>query len=331
MTSPSYTSAPTEMSAMTGHDRVETVESAFSWIVWAFAIASGSLLLIITVIVTLDAMPAIQEFGLSFLTGTIWSPIDDVYGALPFIYGTLVTSIIALIFSVPLGLAVAIVTSEDFLPIYVRSPISFMVELIASLPSVIIGLWGIFVFIPQMYPLQLWLNTYFGWFPLFRTVTVDGFEVPISGPSYLVAGMILAIMILPTIAAVSREVLLAIPRSLRSASMSLGATRWETIFKVMLPAAVSGILGGIILALGRALGETLAVTMVIGNTPLLTTSIISPGYSITSLLANQFAEAGTGLHLGSLMFLSLILFLITLCVNVAAEWLVTLVGRRRVL
>ena len=297
------------------------VEYGFTGLVWTFAIASATTLFWIGWIVFKDARPAIGEFGWQFFSSQQWNVPEDLYGALPYIYGTLVSSGVAILLAFPLGLAVAIVTSEDFLPLWVRSPISFMVELIASIPSVIVGLWGVFVLIPMMLPLQQWLYDNFSWFPLFKTEPF--------GASMLVAGVLLAVMILPTVAAISREVLLAVPRDLRSASMSLGATRWETIWRILLPTASSGIVGAVILALGRALGETMAVTMVIGNSTQISTSLLDAGYTIPAVLANEFAEAITDLHIGALMYLALILFAITLVVNAIAVLLVQLIGGRR--
>jgi phosphate transport system permease protein len=233
----------------------------------------------------------------------------------------LVTSAIALMLAIPVGLAVALVTSENFLPFWVRSPLAFVVELIAAIPSVIIGLWGIFVLIPFMQPIQLWLYRNLGQFPLFSTEP--------AGPGMLVAGVILAIMVLPTIAAISREVLLAIPADLRTASVSLGATRWETICRILLPTAVSGILGAAILGLGRALGETMAVTMVIGNSAQISPSLLNLGYTIPAVLANEFAEALDDLHIGALMYLALILFALTLTVNVVAVLMVRVLNNGR--
>nr|MBA2747542.1 phosphate ABC transporter permease subunit PstC [Tatlockia sp.] len=217
--------------------------------------------------------------------------------------------------------AVAVVTSEDFLPPIVRNPLAFTIELIAAIPSVIIGLWGIFVLIPFLDPFQQWLYQNFGWFPLFSTQP--------AGYGMLVAGLILAIMILPTMAAISREVLLAIPKELRSGSMSLGATRWETIFGVIIPAAASGILGAAILALGRAIGETMAVTLVIGNSPVISPSLLDLGYTIPAVMANEFGEAQDDLHVGALMYLALVLFVVTLFVNMAAVLMVRLIGRQQ--
>jgi len=196
--------------------------------------------------------------------------------------------------------------------------IGFLVELIASIPSVIIGLWGIFVLIPVLKPLQEWLFQNFAWFPLFNTQPL--------GPSMLIAGVILAIMIVPTISAISRDVLLTVPPELRSASMALGATRWETIWRVLLPAASSGIIGAIILGLGRALGETMAVAMVIGNSSIISPSLLAPGYTIPAVLANTFPEAFEKIHIGALMYLALILFVITLAVNSVAALLVQFIN-----
>jgi phosphate transport system permease protein len=257
-----------------------------------------------------QAQSAIAKFGLGFLLSKEWDVGALSFGAAPYIYGTLLSSTLALLIAVPIGLAVALVTSENFLPIWVRSPLAFIVELIAAIPSVIIGLWGIFVMIPLLQPVQLWLYEHLRWIFLFNTEPY--------GPSIFAAGVILAIMILPTVAAISRGVLLAIPKELRSASMSLGATRWETIFKVLLPAGASGILGAAILALGRALGETMAVTMVIGNSDQISYSLLDAASTIPSLLANQFAEALDPIHIGALMYLTLILFVITLIVNMTA-------------
>ncbi len=221
----------------------------------------------------------------------------------------------------PIGLAVALVTSENFLPPLIRNPLAFVIELIAAIPSVIMGLWGIFVLIPVLDPWQQWLYQNFGWFPLFNTQP--------AGYGMLVAGLILAIMILPTMAAISREVLLAIPNELRSGSMSLGATRWESIFRVIIPAAASGIVGAAILALGRALGETMAVTLVIGNSPVISTSLLDLGYTIPAVMANEFGEAQDDLHVGALMYLALILFVVTLLVNMAAVLMVRLIGSKQ--
>lgn len=297
------------------------LDRGFTVVVWLCALAVVIILGWLSWIVFQDAKPAIETFGLSFLFSQDWHVSENKFGGLPYIYGSVVSSIIALIFAVPLGLSVAILTSENIVPHWIKTPVGFMVELIASIPSVIVGLWGIFVFIPAINPLQKWLFQHFAWVPFFNSEPF--------GPSMLIAGLILAVMILPTIAAISRDVLLAIPPQLRSASMALGATRWETIWRVLLPAASSGIIGAIILGLGRALGETMAVTMVIGNSNIITASLLAPGYTIPAVLANQFAEAVEPLHIGALMYLALILFLITLVVNSIAILLVQLINKNR--
>jgi phosphate transport system permease protein len=294
------------------------LEYGFTGLVWLMALATAGVLFWMSWVIFKDAQPAVQKFGLKFLEGQTWNIGKEEFGALPFIYGTLVSSAIALFLAVPTGLAVALVTSEDFLPDWLRSPLASLVELIAAIPSVIIGLWGIFVLIPFLLPIQQWLFDHLKWIPLFGTEPF--------GPGMLTAGVVLAIMILPTVAAISREVLLVIPRELRSASMSLGATRWETIWNVLLPAGGSGILGAVILALGRALGETMAVTMVIGNSTQINASLLAPGYTIPAVLANQFAEALDQLHVGALMYLALILFALTLVVNIIAVLMVQLMG-----
>src|ERR687885_165202 len=255
------------------------LEHGFTALVWAIALATAGVLFWMSWVIYKDAAPAVREFGLNFLGSQTWNVGQEKFGALPFIYGTLVSSALALLLAVPTGLAVAIVTSEDFLPQWVRSPLAFLVELIAAIPSVIIGLWGIFVLIPFLLPFQQSLFDKFSWFPLFSSEPL--------GPGMLPAGILLSIMILPTVAAISRDVLMSVPVDLRSASMSLGATRWETIFKLLLPAASSGIIGATILALGRALGETMAVTMVIGNSIQINPSLLAPSYSIPAVLASQ--------------------------------------------
>jgi phosphate transport system permease protein len=296
------------------------LEHSFTILVWALALFTAGVLFWMSWVIYKDARPAVEEFGLSFLRNQTWNVEQEQFGALPFIYGTLVSSALALLLAVPTGLAVALVTSEDFLPAFVRLPLAFLIELIAAIPSVIIGLWGIFVLIPFLLPFQQWLFDHFKWIPLFSTEPF--------GPGMFVAGVILAIMILPTVAAISREVLLATPQELRSASMALGATRWETIWNVVLPTGGSGVVGAVILALGRALGETMAVTMVIGNSIQISPSLLSAGYTIPAILANQFAEALDALHIGALMYLALILFVITLVVNIIAVLMVQFISGR---
>ena len=279
------------------------LDSLFYWTAKILAFAIAGILVWITVQVAIKAMPAIQEFGLGFLTTSSWNPVKNQYGVWPAIYGTLVSSFIALVIAVPIGLGVSIFLSEDYLPPKVQRTIVFLVELLAAVPSVVYGLWGIFVLIPFL----------------------KGFT-PLRGPGMLPAALILSVMILPTIAAISRDAIINVDPGMRQAAVGLGATRWEAILQIILPAASSGIIGGIMLALGRALGETMAVTMLIGNSNKVDTSIFEPSNTVSSLLANQFAEA-SGLQVSALMYAALILFFITLVVNVLAQLLVTRLQR----
>ncbi len=262
-----------------------------------------------------------QAFGFGFITSARWDPaIDRVFGAAPFILGTLVTSAIALVIAVPLSLGIGIFLSE-IAPIWLRNPLGFLVELLAAVPSVVYGLWGLFAFVPLVVrPLGLTLNASLGFLPIF--------EGPVFGPSRLAAGMILAIMVLPTIASVTRDVLRAIPNSQREAALALGATKWETIWQVLIPYGLSGLLGAVILGLGRALGETIAVTMVIGNNLDLGASILHPGYTMASVIANEFAEATYDLYVQALIEIGLLLFVLTLGINLLARLLIWRVARR---
>ncbi|KAM3102986.1 phosphate ABC transporter permease subunit PstC [Phormidesmis sp. 146-12] len=303
---------PASMStARSGSSRL--IDNSFVWVTGVFAVGVGLVLLAIAFNVGKEAIPAIQKFGLGFLVTSRWSVNDEVFGAFTQIYGTIVTSFIALLIAIPIGVGVALFLSEDYLPDRIKQPIVFLIELLAAIPSVVYGLWGIFVLIPLLRPFGIWLNSTFGWFPLFSTAP--------AGPGIYAAGIILSIMILPIIAAISRDALVAVPSELRQAAYGLGATRWEAIFQVILPAAFSGIVGGIMLALGRAMGETMAVTMVIGNSNTVNPSLLSQGSTVSSLLANQFAEA-SGLQVSSLLYAALILFGLTLVVNVLAELIV---------
>jgi len=294
------------------------MDQGFIWLTRLFALAVAATLIWIAIEVAIQAMPAVRKFGFSFFTKTAWNPVEDQYAALPQIYGTLVTSTIALLIAVPIGLGVAIFLSEDYLPPKLKLVLVFLVELLAAIPSVVYGLWGIFVLIPILRSFGQWVNAGFGWVPFFST--------PPSGPGMLPAGVILSIMILPTIAAISRDALISVPSDLRQAAVGLGATRWETILKVLVPAAFSGIVGAVMLALGRAIGETMAVTLVIGNSNNINLSIFAPANTIPSLLVNQFSEA-SGLQVAALMYAALILFGITLLINILAQLLVQRVQR----
>jgi phosphate transport system permease protein len=290
------------------------VDRIFLGLTCAFAVFIAVVLVWITVSLFSIAYPAIAKFGLGFLTATRWNPVEDLYGALPQIYGTIMSAIIALLIAVPLGVGVAVFLSEDFLPAKVRTPVAFVIELLAAVPSVVYGLWGIFVLVPAIRPILEWIHQVFGWIPLFSTAP------DIRG--LLQAGMVLGIMISPIIIAISRDALVSLPPQLRQGSLALGATRWETIIKVLLPAALSGIIGAVMLALGRALGETMAAAMLIGNAPRISASVFDPASTIASLIANQFAEA-SGLQVSSLLYTGLILMLLTLAVNVLAEVIIS--------
>lgn len=287
------------------------------------------LIILIGVLLWNQSAEARQEFGLAFLSPfaqAAWNPVNSSFAAWPFIYGTLITSLVAILIAVPLSLGIAIFLSE-LCPLWLRTPLSLLVELLSAIPSVVYGLWGIFVFLPVVItPVGQFLGNTLGGIPLLGNLFSG--PISLSGSSRLAAGVILAIMITPTIAAVSRDVFLAIPGSQREASLALGATRWETISKVLLPYGLSGILGAVILGLGRALGETMAVTMVIGNSIGSSSSLLKPGYTMSSVIANEFAEAVSPLHSQALIEVGLILFLMTLVLNIIARLLVWRVGQR---
>ena len=296
-------------------------DRAYRIVITAFALLIPILLLLIAWEIGVAGWPAFQQFGVGFLASSTWDPVRGVFGAAPAIYGTLVSSLVALLIATPLALGVALFLSE-FAPPWLRQPVAFFVDLLAAIPSVVYGLWGIFVLLPVLraHVMPFLRDTlHLGATPLFSG--------PAYGPSMLAAGIILAIMILPYISSVSREVLLAVPRSQREAALALGATRWEAIRGAVLPYARSGILGGVILGLGRALGETMAVTMLIGNKHDISASLLAPGYTMASLIANEFAEATGDLHLSALMAVGFTLFSLTLVVNAIARWLVWRVTR----
>lgn len=304
----SQSGAPVKTSAR--GDRV------FQIMITAFAVSIPLLLVIIAVSIGLAAWPALSRSGFSFLTGSKWDVAAGEFGAAPAIYGTVVSSALALFIATPLALGVSIFLSE-IAPKWLRQPIGFLVDLLAAIPSVVYGLWGIFVLIPLLRdPVAPFLKDtlHLGSTPLFTG--------PNYGYSMFAAGIILAIMILPYISAVTREVLLAVPRSQREAALALGATRWEMIRDAVIPYARSGIIGGIILGLGRALGETMAVTMLIGNRAEISASLFAPGYTMASLIANEFTEATNDVHLSALMAVGAVLFVVTLIVNALARWLV---------
>ncbi len=264
--------------------------------------------------------PALHKFGFSFFTTSAWDPVNGNFGAAPALFGTLVSSLLALLIATPLSVGVAVFLAE-FAPRAVRQPIAFFVDLLAAIPSVVYGLWGILVLVPFLRGHVMPFIKY-----TLHLQDVPLFSGPTYGPSMLAAGVILAIMVLPYISAVTREVLVAVPRSQREAALALGATRWEMIWDAVLPYARSGIVGGIILGLGRALGETMAVTMVIGNRHEIAASLFAPGYTMASVIANEFSEATNDLHVSALMAVGAGLFIVTIIVNVIARWLVWRTG-----
>ena len=264
--------------------------------------------------------PSRNKFGLHFLTGKTWDPVGEDFGALPFIYGTVLTSLLALLISVPLGVGAAIFLSE-LAPPTLSNACTFLVELLAAVPSVIFGLLAIFTLVPLM---RQYVEPFFkktlGFLPLFQG--------PAYGVGYLTAGLILSIMTFPFIISISREALLAVPREQREAALALGATKWESTWQVVVPYARLGIIGSIFLALARALGETMAVTMVIGNDTSIHTSLLSPGYTIAAVIANEFSEATGDAHLSALVELGLVLFALTMVLNGAAQLLIIVTTRK---
>jgi phosphate transport system permease protein len=262
---------------------------------------------------------SLHQFGWRFFTGSNWDPVAGDFGALPFIYGTVVSSLVALVIAVPLSVGTAVFTTE-MCPKVLRGPISFLTELLAAIPSVVYGLWAIFVLAPLLRThVDPFLAKYFGWTGLFSG--------PPFGIGMLAAGIILAVMIVPIISSIAREVLVAVPQAQREAALALGATRWEMIRVGVLRNARAGIVGAVILGLGRALGETMAVTMVIGNTPQISKSLFAPAYTMASVMANEFTEATDPLYLSALVHIALGLFLVTIVVNALARVLVWTVTR----
>ena len=293
--------------------RERTDDKLFRLTVLGFALASVALCAALGLELACGSKLAWAKFGTGFFLSREWNPVTEQFGALPFIYGTVASSLIALLISVPLGLGSAVFLAE-IAPKRLASVLCFMIELLAAIPSVIIGLMGIFVLVPAVRWCEPFLIKHFSWIPLFTGAPY--------GVGLLAAGLILAVMMLPYITSISRELLLAVPSPLKEAMLGLGATRWETVRSVCLPYARSGIAGAIFLALGRALGETMAVTMVIGNTPRISASLLDPSYTMAAVIANELAEATSEIYTHSLVAVALALFLITFAVNGAARLLV---------
>src|ERR1700737_3984739 len=285
----------------------------------AIAYGAAALILLIAgvfiIALFIPALPAITKFGLGFFISRTWDPVRSQFGALPAIYGTLVTSAIALVIAFPIGLGAALFLAEDARLRFLRGPLSFAVDTLAGTPSVRIGLWAFFVLTPLMRDnVDPFLNHTLGFLPFFQGNA--------SGYGFLTAGVVLAIMVLPIMIALARDVRRAVPRALREASLALGATNAETIWAVILPYARVGITGAVLLSLGRALGETIAATMVRGNRPQISSSLFASGYTLPSVIANEFTEAVGDVYLGSLFYLGVVLVLITIAVNVIARLLV---------
>jgi phosphate transport system permease protein len=288
-------------------------DSAFKWLTMVMALAVFGLIALIGFELFRGSHLSLQKFGWHFLVSSDWDPVNDVYGALPFIFGTLVSSAIALIIAVPISIATAVYLTE-LAPLRVRQPLIMFIELLAAVPSVILGLWGIFVMVPflrdHFFPL---LQKYLGFLPFFKG--------PIYGVSMMAGGIIVAIMIIPIITSVSREILRSVPGLQREAAYALGATRWEVTRIAVLSYAKKGLFGAVILGLGRALGETMAVTMVIGNTPQIVKSLFAPGYTLASVIANEFNEATGSLYPSALFEIGLVLLGVTVLVNIVAQLL----------
>ncbi len=284
----------------------------FKTITFLSAAMVGVGFLLVAYVLIQGAWPAIKLYGWSFLSNTHWNPVTDNYGALPFIVGTLVTSLIALLIAVPLSVGTAIFLT-DLAPLWMRQPLTSVIEMLAAVPSVIWGLWGLFVLMPWLHDVPYtWLNKHFSFIPLFAG-PIEG-----SGACILTAGIIVAIMILPIVTSVSREILRSVPDLQREAAYGLGATRWEVTRIAVLSYARRGLMGAAVLGLGRALGETMAVTMVVGNSPKIHASLLQPGWTLASVIANQFGEASGEIQRSVLYEIGLVLVGVTILVNIGA-------------
>lgn len=286
----------------------------FLWVLRTLSFSIFALLLCIGIFLYMGAQPAISHFGFDFITSSVWDPVRENFGALPVIFGTLLSSGIAILFAVPISVGVALFLNE-LAPTRIAAIVGFLIEMLAAVPSVVYGLWGIFVLVPFLRTaVQPFLSSYFGFIPLFNG--------PPLGVGTLAAGIILAIMITPTISTICREVFKTIPRYQKEAARALGASRWETIRIAVLKSSKNGIFGAIFLGLGRALGETMAVTMVIGNRASISASLFAPAQTMASVIANEYIEAMSDMHLAALAEVGLLLFLITLLVNALARFIV---------
>ena len=291
----------------------KVVDVSFRYLAVTLASMVAVVLFAILIVVFWGSLESMGRYGLKFLVTSNWNPVDDEYGAFTAIYGTIVTSLLSLLIAVPLGVGTAVFITENIIPLRIRNVIGVMVELLAAIPSVVLGLWAIFVMEPFIRPFLEFLYATFNWLPIFSS--------PPIGPGTAPAILILVVMILPIITSISRDSLNQVPDKLRQAAYGVGTTRWGAVLNVLLPAAISGIVGGVMLALGRAMGETMAVTMIIGNSNNFSPSLLAPGNTIAAMLANQFGEAD-GSQVSSLMYAAFILMILSLAVNVFAQWLV---------
>ncbi len=308
----------------TGFDRTDNLDRktttagvldvGFWGLTLLLAIGAGAVLLWVIIQTALAGEPAMARFGLGFLVTSTWNPVTNIYGVLPQIYGTLVTAFIALLIAVPMGVGIAIFLTEDFVPSYITTPIAFAIELIVAIPSVVLGLWGIFVLIPFLRPFFQFLNSTLGWIPLF------GGGAP-RGNNLLVVGLVLSVMIVPIVISITRSTFDALPPSLRNGALALGVTRWEAILRILIPAGLSGIISSVMLAMGRAMGETMVAAMMVGNANRISASILQPGATITGLIASQFGEAGR-LQVSALMYAGFVLMILSLVVNIFAELII---------
>ena len=291
----------------------KVVDVSFKYVAVTLASMVAVVLFAILIVVFWQSLESMGRYGWKFLVTSNWNPVDDEYGAFTAIYGTIVTSLLSLLIAVPLGVGTAVFITENIIPRRIRNVIGVMVELLAAIPSVVLGLWAIFVMEPFIRPFLEFLYTTLNWLPIFSS--------PPIGPGTAPAVLILVVMILPIITSISRDSLNQVPDKLRQAAYGVGTTRWGAVLNVLLPAAISGIVGGVMLALGRAMGETMAVTMIIGNSNNFSPSLLAPGNTIAAMLANQFGEAD-GSQVSSLMYAAFILMILSLSVNIFAQWLV---------
>jgi phosphate transport system permease protein len=294
--------------------REHAVDRSFKWVTRIFAGFTAVVAALVVILITKQAMPAILKYGFGFVVSKHWDAGKGQFGILPEIVGTMVSSTIGVALASLFGIAVAVFLTEEFIPRWLESILKNVITLLAAIPSVVYGLWGIFVVIPTIRPGCNWLHEHLGWIPLFST--------PLLSVGLLPAALVLTIMILPTVTAISRDAIAAVDPLLREAAFGMGATRWETIVGVTLPTSKRGIYGSIVLGLGRALGETMALAMLVGSANVISPSLFSPADTLAALLANKFPEAASPLDLGALMYAALVLLLLTLLVNMGGELII---------